>query len=83
MSAQPQPNLSLTLYRELRGIAAGQLRRERRGHSLQPTALVHEAFLRLHRQHNLRPDDRPALLAVAARHMRQVLIDHARRRNRI
>ena len=76
-------NLSRTLYQELRGIAAGQLRAERPDHTLQPTALVHEAFLRLREQRNLDPADRPALLAIAARQMRQVLIDHARRRRRV
>ena len=75
--------LTGTLYRDLRGVAAGQLRRERAGHTLQPTALVHEAFLRLRRQHALDPADRPALLAAAARHMRQALVDHARRRGRL
>lgn len=83
MSADLDHSLSQTLYVQLRRIAAGHLKRERTGHSLQPTALVHEAFLRLRNQHNLDPSDRPALLATAARQMRQVLIDYARRRNRL
>jgi RNA polymerase sigma-70 factor, ECF subfamily len=76
-------SLSQTLYVQLRRMAAGQLRNERNGHSLKPTALVHEAFMRLRDQRNLNPADRAALLATAARQMRQVLIDHARHRNRL
>lgn len=76
----PESPLSKTLYDALRAIAAGQLRRERIGHTLQPTALVHEAFLRLG---PLSTADRPTLLACAARQMRQLLIDHARRRQRL
>ena len=75
--------LSETLYRELRGMAAAQLRRECDGHTLQPTALVHEAFLRLREQRNARGADRATLLAIAARQMRRLLVDHARARRRL
>jgi len=68
------------VYAELRQIAAGYLRRDRQGHTLQPTAVVHEAYIRLVRQKN--PDwvDRKHFFGVAARLMRQVLVEHARRR---
>lgn len=68
-----------TLQRELRAIAARQLSRERPDHTLQPTALVHEAYLRLVKK-ELDWKDRAHFLATAARAIRQVLIDHARRR---
>lgn len=65
-------------YGELRRLAARELRRERSDHTLQPTALVHEAFLRLAGA-DVAWADRAHLLAVAARAMRRVLVDHARR----
>jgi RNA polymerase sigma factor (TIGR02999 family) len=67
------------MYTELRQLAGGLMRQERPGHTLQPTALTHEALLRL-----LHPDvlansqNRPHLLAMAARAMRRILVDHAR-----
>jgi RNA polymerase sigma factor (TIGR02999 family) len=66
------------LYRELRQIAARQLSRERSGHTLQPTALVHEAWLKL--RAGTPPDwqNRAHFLALASRLMRQILVDHAR-----
>jgi RNA polymerase sigma factor (TIGR02999 family) len=76
-----QDRLVRALYGELRRVAGGRMRRERPGHTLQPSALVHEALLRLLRGDALTdPADRSHLLAAAARAMRQVLIDHARRR---
>jgi RNA polymerase sigma factor (TIGR02999 family) len=69
------------VYRELRALAAGRFRSERPGHTLQPTALVHEAYLRLVRQEPGRVANRTHFFALAAKAMRQVLIDHARRRN--
>ncbi len=72
--------LFLRLYSELRTIAGRLLRREAEGHTLQPTALVHEAWLKLAGEHDLRPADRQHFLALAARAMRQVLVDSARRR---
>jgi RNA polymerase sigma-70 factor, ECF subfamily len=72
--------LTPLVYRELRKLAASHLRRERPGHTLQPTALVHEAYLRLIDQS--RPDwgNRSHFFGVAAHIMRQILVDHARRR---
>src|SRR5215813_9363686 len=65
---------------ELRVLAARYLRRERNGHTLQPTALVNEAFLRLAAAKNIDWHDRGHFLALAARVMRHHLIDHARSR---
>jgi RNA polymerase sigma factor (TIGR02999 family) len=68
------------VYAELRKLANGYLRRERSSHTLQPTALVHEAYIRLVRQDSPDYRSRAHFLAVAATVMRQVLIDHARAR---
>jgi RNA polymerase sigma factor (TIGR02999 family) len=68
------------VYAELRKIADGHLRSERPGHTLQPTALVHEAYARLIEQKQPDYRDRVHFLAVAAHVMRQILIDHARRK---
>ena len=67
------------VYAELRRIAARQLRRERDGHTLQPTALVHEAYLRLVEQRTVNWQSRAHFFGVAAQVMRRVLVDHARR----
>ena len=68
------------VYDELRRQARLQLRRERAGHTLQPTALVHEAFLRLVEQSRAQWQNREQFFAVAGRAMRRVLVDHARAR---
>jgi RNA polymerase sigma-70 factor (ECF subfamily) len=68
------------VYAELRRIAAGFLRNERREHTLQPTALVNEAYLRLAGQSGLHWKSRAHFVGIAAHMMRQVLVDHARRR---
>jgi len=68
------------VYADLRKLARAHLRRERAGHSLQATALVHEAYLRLVNLDRLRVENRTHFIAVAARLMRQILVDHARRR---
>jgi RNA polymerase sigma factor (TIGR02999 family) len=68
------------LYGELRRMAARYLARERRDHTLQPTALVHEAFLRLVDQRQVEWQSRAHFFAVAATAMRRVLLDHTRRR---
>ncbi len=68
------------LYPELRRLAARLMRRERDGHTLQPTAVVHEAFVRLVNQRTVDWQDRAHFLGIAARVMRQILIEHARRR---
>lgn len=70
------------VYADLRRQAARQLRGEMAGHTLEPTALVHELYLRLERQHSLRWESRAHFLAVCAGLMRRVLVDHARRRQR-
>ncbi|HEY1909952.1 MAG TPA: sigma-70 family RNA polymerase sigma factor [Vicinamibacterales bacterium] len=66
------------VYAELRKIADAYLRRERGSHTLQPTALVNEAWLRLVRQDGLRFDHRKQFYALAAQAMRRILVDHAR-----
>jgi RNA polymerase sigma factor (TIGR02999 family) len=63
---------------ELRRLARGYMRRERRGHTLQTTALVNEAFLRLTDARHIRWQDRAHFLGISARMMRRVLVDHAR-----
>ena len=68
------------VYSELRAIAATQLRGERPDHTLQPTALVNEAFLRLVDQHRVEWQSRSHFFAVASKAMRRILVDHARRR---
>jgi RNA polymerase sigma factor (TIGR02999 family) len=67
------------VYQDLRRSAAGFLRRERAGHTLQPTALVHEAYLRLVDQDRVVWQSRAHFLAIAASMMRRVLMDHGRR----
>jgi len=66
---------------ELRRLAAAYLRRERQGHTLQPTALVNEVYLRLMGQAEQDWESRSHFIAIAAQHMRQILVDHARKRN--
>jgi RNA polymerase sigma factor (TIGR02999 family) len=68
------------VYDELRRVAGAQLRRERHGESLQVTGLVHEVYLRLVDVHRMTLHSRTHFFAVSARLMRQILIDHARRR---
>jgi RNA polymerase sigma factor (TIGR02999 family) len=67
------------VYAELRRVAARQLRHERPHHTLQPTALVHEAYLRLVDQRGANWQSRAHFFGVAARLMRRILVDHARR----
>ena len=68
------------MYDDLRALARSQLRRDYHARTLQPTALVHEAFLKLARGSHVDATDRSHLLALAAHAMRQVLVDRARRR---
>ena len=68
------------IYRELQRIARAQLGRERAGHTLEPTALVSEAYLKLANRPPSGAENRAHFVAVAARAMRQVLVDHARAR---
>lgn len=79
--AGARDRLFVIVYDELRRRAAAQLRRERRGHTLRPTALVHEAYLRLLGQDRAHWQNRAQFFAVASRTMRRVLVDHARERN--
>ncbi len=67
------------VYHELRRQAARHLRRERREHTLQTTALIHEAYLRLVDQKNVRWQNRAHFFGIAAKLMRQILVDHARK----
>ncbi len=69
------------VYDELRRLAADFLARERPDHTLQPTAVVHEAYVRLVGREAPTIRDRVHFLAIAARLMRQILVDHARSRN--
>lgn len=68
------------VYDELRGLAAGQMRRERSEHTLQPTALVNEAWVRLSAGSEAGWDSRAHFFGVAAEAMRRILVEHARRR---
>jgi RNA polymerase sigma factor (TIGR02999 family) len=68
------------VYEQLNRIARGRLRRENPGHTLETAALVHEAWLRLVRQHRVVWQDRHHFYAVASEAMRRVLVDHAKRR---
>ena len=70
------------VYDELRALAEKQLRSENAGHTLQPTALVHEVFMRLVEQSKVNWKGRAHFLAVSAQAMRRILVDHARTRGR-
>jgi RNA polymerase sigma factor (TIGR02999 family) len=65
---------------ELRRLAANYMRNERPGHTLQPTALVNEAWVRMARQNQPRYEGRSHFVAIAAQDMRQILVEHARRK---
>jgi RNA polymerase sigma factor (TIGR02999 family) len=69
------------VYDELHRVASSLLRHERAAHTLQTSALVNEAFLRLSAAHSLRVEDRQHFLRIAAHSMRQILIDYARSRH--
>jgi RNA polymerase sigma-70 factor, ECF subfamily len=69
------------IYQQLRRRAAAYLRNERRNHTLQPTALVHETYLRLVDQHHTIWHNREQFFGLASQMMRRILVDHARRRN--
>jgi len=71
------------LYDELRELAATRMAKEAAGHTLQPTALVHEAWLRLSGSGQQRWNDRAHFLGVAAMAMRRILVDHARQKARL
>jgi RNA polymerase sigma factor (TIGR02999 family) len=71
------------VYSELRRLATNYLRRERTGHTLQPTALVNEAYLKLVNQQNAKWQNRAQFFAISAQLMRRILVDHARRRQAV
>jgi RNA polymerase sigma factor (TIGR02999 family) len=73
-----EERLITLVYKELRRLAASYLRKEAPDHSLQPTALVHEAYLRLTRMRNVDWQNHSHFFAVAAKLMRNILVDHAR-----
>ncbi len=68
------------LYADLRKLAGGYMRRERADHTLQPTALVSEAYLRLDARRDVPIESRAHFMAAAAEAMRRILVDHARRK---
>ena len=71
---------SSLIYAELKALAARAMRGERECHTLQTTALVNEAWMRVVEQHGMDPANRAQYLCIAAQMMRRVLVDHARRR---
>src|SRR5688572_26959991 len=75
-----QDDLLALVYNELRHRASAHLRGERKDHTLQPTALVHETYLRLLAQRRVNWQSRAHFFALASRMMRRVLVDHARAR---
>jgi RNA polymerase sigma-70 factor (ECF subfamily) len=80
-SVEAEERLMEVVQAELRRLAAGYLRRERGGHTLQPTAVVNEAYLRLIPQRGVRWENRAHFFGIAARMMRRILVDHARRKH--
>jgi RNA polymerase sigma factor (TIGR02999 family) len=80
---RPVDELAPLVYDELRRVAARYLRREAPGNTLQPTALVHEAFLKLAGQHRVDWQGRTHVLAIGAQAMRRILVDHAKRKRRV
>ena len=76
------PDLDPRVYEELRRLAGAQLRGQAASHTLQPTALVNEAWLKLAGNADLKLEDRRDFLVLGSRAMRQVLIDHARGKQR-
>ena len=73
-----EAEIGASIYKELRKIASAKMRLERGNHTLQPTALVHEAYMRLAEQPESAWKDRSRILALAANAMRHILVDHAR-----
>lgn len=69
-----------TVYKELRALAGARMRHLQPGQTLQPTALVHELYLRLQRRETVKWDNRAHFFGAAARAMRDILVEHARRR---
>ena len=82
-SAKSTEQLLELVYAELKQIAERHLRRERVDHSLQPTALVHEAFIKLVDQRNTKWENAAHFRAIASNIMRRILVDHARARSAV
>src|SRR5512140_934254 len=82
-SAPALESLVPLVYAELHTLAARYLSKERRDHTLQPTALVNEAFLKLAGQRDVDWQNRAHFFGIAARLMRRILVDHARRDGRV
>ena len=82
-NARAGDELMPQVYAELRALAQSHLRNQVASHTLQPTALVHEAYLRLFDPKRCQWNDRQHFFALAARVMRQILVDHARAQHRI
>lgn len=80
MEARP-PGLFVEIYEQLRALASAKLRQESAGHTLQPTALVHEVYLKLADQTRAQWSDREHFFAVAAEAIRRILVDHARKKH--
>ena len=78
----PAEDIFPVIYGELKKVARRYLGRERRNHTLQPTALVNEAWLRLENQHGSEWQGRTHGLAIAAQAMRRLLVDHGRHQKR-
>src|SRR5688572_10087710 len=81
-SREALDNLLPLVYDELHKQAARYLRRERQDHTLQPTALIHEAYLKLIDQREVSWESRTHFFAIAAQAMRRILVDHARTKHR-
>src|SRR6516225_8953835 len=82
-SREAEAALMERVYGELRRLAAGYMRRERVGKTLQPTAVVNEAFIRLLPQRGVSWENRAHFFGIAAKMMRRVLVDHARRKKAV
>ena len=80
--AVPADELFPVIYGELRRVARGYLNRERRNHTLQPTALVHEAWMKLQKERGAEWQGRTHGLALGAQAMRRLLVDHGRHQKR-
>ena len=80
---KPVPDLTAQVYEQLRAIAAARLQGQPAGHTLQATALVHEAYLKLQDHPSILGGERARFFHAAAQAMRQVLIDHARGKGRV
>jgi RNA polymerase sigma-70 factor, ECF subfamily len=82
-STDAADRLALVVYDELHALASRAMRGEHVGHTLQPTALLHEAFFRLVDDRNVEWKSRAHFYGIAARAMRRILVDHARRRGAV